>query len=189
MLGQTPGRSSLLQRPFAALRLRWSSSSVAWLSPGERRSDAALQPWRGGSGGCRCWICSGEDPGDVHGAGSLRVSGHRPRQQLHALLHGPVAGFRCRRPDNRCAPPGTPRALPPGEVGWLRTGGPRGGGEEPLCRSPARLGARGAMLRSAAPRGPQELCQRRGVVPAACHPLPWQGAQDGSGMKCSRGNA
>lgn len=145
-LGQTPGRSRqrcsqqrrrLLQCLFAALRLHWCRGCGVWLSPGERRSDTGLQPPPGGSEGCRCWFCSGEDPGDVHGPGSLRVSDHRPQQQLHALLHGPVAGFQRNRPDNRCSPPGTPRAVSPGETGglWLKLGGPQDGGEQPLCRA------------------------------------------------------
>lgn len=130
-------RRSLLQHLFAALRLLWCSSGVVWLSPGGHWSDAGLQPLQGGSGGCWCWFCSGEDPGDVHSPGSLWVSDHRPQQQLHALLHGPVAGFQRHRPDNRCPPPGTPRAPSPGRVGglWLSPEVPGTGASSPCAAS------------------------------------------------------
>ena len=66
------------------------------------------------------------------------------------------------------------------------TGGPRDRGEQPLCRFPARLGARGAMLCSASPPGPkvpqiaaeQELCQRRGGVPRSLSPPPLAGSTE-----------
>lgn len=116
-------RRSLHQGLFAV----WgcAGAAAAW-SGSLPVSTTAMQrcSHRDGSGGCRCWFCSGEDPGDVHGAGSLWVGDHRPQQQLHALLHGPVAGFQCHRPDNGCSPPGTPWTSLPGETGglWLNPG-------------------------------------------------------------------